>query len=68
MFDNLSALEIIKLLMPLLIIQLALMIFSMYRLFKDKVKYLPKWAWFLIILLGEIIGPLVFLIFGREKD
>ncbi|SNX53682.1 PLDc N-terminal domain-containing protein [Thermoanaerobacterium sp. RBIITD] len=68
MFDNLSTSEIIKLFAPLIIIQLGLMIFSIYRLTKDKVRFLPKWAWLIIIVLGEILGPLIFLIIGREKE
>lgn len=42
MFDNLSTSDIIKLFAPLIIIQLGLMIFSVYRLTKDKVRFLPK--------------------------
>ncbi|MEG6566448.1 PLD nuclease N-terminal domain-containing protein [Thermoanaerobacterium saccharolyticum] len=68
MFDNLNTSEIIRLFAPLIIIQLGLMIFSIYRLTKDKVKFLPKWAWLIIIVLGEILGPLMFLIIGREKE
>jgi len=26
----------------------------------------PKWVWILIIVLGELIGPIIYLIFGRE--
>ncbi|AFK86338.1 MULTISPECIES: PLD nuclease N-terminal domain-containing protein [Thermoanaerobacterium] len=68
MYDNLSTSEIIRLFAPLIIIQLGLMIFSIYRLTKDKVRFLPKWAWLIIIVLGEILGPLMFLIIGREKE
>ncbi|MDI3478186.1 MAG: hypothetical protein PWQ59_1711 [Thermoanaerobacterium sp.] len=68
MYDNLSTSEIIRLFAPLIIIQLGLMIFSIYRLTKDKVRFLPKWAWLIIIVLGEILGPLIFLIIGREKE
>lgn len=60
--------DTIKLIMPLIIIQLLLMIFCLYRLSKDKVKYLPKWLWALIIIFGELLGPIIYLIIGREKD
>ncbi|AEM79449.1 PLDc N-terminal domain-containing protein [Thermoanaerobacter wiegelii] len=68
MVDKLSAFEFIKLLFPLIIIQLGLVVFSIYRLSKDKVKYFPKWVWFLIIVFGEILGCLIFLIIGRERE
>ncbi|MGI1691797.1 PLDc N-terminal domain-containing protein [Thermoanaerobacter uzonensis] len=68
MIDKLSNSELIKLLLPLAIIQLGLTVFSIYRLSKDKVKYLPKWAWFLIIIFGEILGCLIFLTIGRERE
>lgn len=68
MFDNLNTSEIIRLFAPLIIIQLGLMIFSIYRLTKDKVRFLPKWVWLIIIVFGEILGPLMFLIIGREKE
>jgi hypothetical protein len=27
----------------------------------------PKWLWAIVIILGELIGPIVYLIFGREE-
>jgi uncharacterized protein YybS (DUF2232 family) len=65
---NLSSTEIIQMLIPLIVIQLGLMIFSLFRLYKDKAKYLPKWLWALIIIVGELLGPIIYLIFGREKE
>lgn len=60
--------DFIMLLLPIIIIQLGLMVFSLIVLSKNNVKYLPKWAWALIIILGELIGSIIFLIIGREKD
>lgn len=60
--------EIIQIVAPLLIIELALKLFVLYRLTKDKVKYIPKWAWALIIIFISTVGPLAYLILGRERD
>ena len=63
--------EIIKLLpyfIPVIIIEYGLLIFALVQLFKNEVKYMPKWGWALIIILINIIGPAVFLIMGRKKD
>ncbi|HHW57098.1 MAG TPA: hypothetical protein GXX15_05410 [Clostridia bacterium] len=68
MVDKLSTSEFITLILPLIIVQLGLVIFSIYRLSKDKVKYFPKWLWLLIILFGEILGCLIFLTIGRERE
>lgn len=67
-FEDMSNLEIIKLLAPLIIIQFGLVVFTLFRLVKDKVKYLPKWGWALVILFINLIGPIMYLIIGRERD
>ncbi len=62
--------EIIRLLpylIPLLIIEYGLLIFALVQLVKSEVNYMPKWAWALIIIFINIIGPAVFLIAGRKK-
>jgi len=64
----LTSTEILQIAIPIIIIQLSLMVFCLFKLSKDSVKYLPKWAWALIIILGELLGPIVYLIIGREKE
>jgi hypothetical protein len=57
------------LIIPLVLIQLGLMIFALRDLIKrQKVKGGNKVIWALIIVLGELIGPIVYLIFGREDE
>lgn len=64
---DLNVSQIVMMALPLIIIQLGLIIFSLYRLVKDNVKYLPKWAWVLIIVFFNLVGPIIFLVVGREK-
>ncbi len=65
-FDFMS---ILPLLIPLVLIQLVLMIICLVDLGRrEKVKGLPKWAWAIIIVLGELIGPTVYLIVGRAEE
>ena len=59
--------KLIMMLLPLIIIQIGLIIFALFRLAKDNVKYLPKWAWALIIIFFNLPGPIIFLVVGREK-
>jgi len=68
MFEGISTIDLIKLLAPIIIIQIALIIFTLLKLTKDKVKYLPKWGWALIILFINLFGPIIYLIIGRERD
>lgn len=68
MFEGMALIEIIKLLAPILILEVVLVGFCLYRLTQDRVKFLPKWAWFLIIILVQLIGAIVFLLIGRERE
>lgn len=52
---------------PIVVIQLGLMVFAMLDLVRrERFKHLPKWLWALIILFGQLLGPLAYLILGRE--
>ena len=68
MFEEMALLEIIKLLAPIIIIELVLVGFCLYRLTKDRVKLLPKWAWALIIICIQLIGGIAYLLIGRERE
>lgn len=60
---------LIPLLAPLLIIQLALLAVAVIDLIRrDNVRYLPKWAWAVIIFLISWIGPISYLIIGRDEE
>ena len=68
MFD-MSIMELLKIIWPLLIVQLVLSIIGLTVLVKsEKVRFLPKWVWAIIIVLVASIGPIVFLIIGKERD
>lgn len=59
---------IIPYLIPVIIIQLVLMIVALGDLIKRKKTRGPKWIWALVILLGEILGPIIYLVFGRVDE
>lgn len=60
--------QTLMMILPLVFIQLLLMVLCFVILYKDQVNYLPKWLWAIIIIFGELLGPIIFLIFGRKKD
>lgn len=60
--------DIIVLLIPLVIVQLGLQIAALVNLLKRdnaQVRWNNKLVWILIILFGEMIGPIVYFVFGR---
>jgi hypothetical protein len=59
----------IPLIAPLLIIEIILLVVALVDLIRrEQVKYFPKWLWAIIILLLNLIGPVVYLIIGREES
>ena len=68
MFEGMALIEIIKLFAPVIILEVVLVVFCLYRLTQDRVRFLPKWAWALIILFIQLIGGIAFLLIGRERE
>ncbi|MGD0709218.1 MAG: PLD nuclease N-terminal domain-containing protein [Anaerolineaceae bacterium] len=66
-----NALELIRsylpLLIPLALLQLGLQIFSLVDLVRRERTKGPKWLWAIVIIFGELIGSIVYLLFGREE-
>ena len=53
---------------PLLIIEIVLLVVALVDLIRrEQVRYLPKWAWAVIIIFLNFIGPVAYLILGREE-
>jgi hypothetical protein len=60
--------ELLPLIAPLVILQLVLIALGLYDLTRPerRVKGGSKLVWGVVIVLGELIGPLVYFLFGRE--
>lgn len=56
------------LLAPLFIIQLILMIVALVDIRRIHATNGPKWAWVLITIFVNIVGPIIYFIFGRKND
>lgn len=64
-----NGLEIIKVIWPLIIIQLIVQIYALVDVIKkNKTKNLSPIVWVVIIVLGELIGSVVYLLVGRAED
>lgn len=60
--------QYIPLLVPVLMIQLALLIAGLADLVRREHTRGPKWAWALVIVLVNIIGPILYFVIGRAED
>jgi hypothetical protein len=58
----------IPLLIPLMIIQLGLVVIALWDLIKREETRGPKWVWVLVILFINFIGPIIYLVIGREDE
>jgi hypothetical protein len=59
----------IALIVPLVLIELGFMAFALYNLVKqERVKGGSKLLWGLVIVFVGIIGPIIYLVFGRVED
>lgn len=59
----------IPLLIPFLVIEVGLLVIALVDLIRrDQVRHLPKWAWAVIIIVINFIGPIAYLLLGREES
>jgi hypothetical protein len=54
-------------LIPVILLQLALMIFALLDLIRREKTRGPKWLWAIVIVVGELLGPILYLLVGREE-
>jgi hypothetical protein len=66
--ENIDVGQLLLLLTPIIIIQLVLMIIALWDLIKREKTKGPKWLWVIIILLVNFIGPIIYLVIGREEE
>jgi hypothetical protein len=63
-----SLAEILPFLVPLIVLQLVLVAVGLYDLTRPerRVKGGSKWVWALVIVFANLLGPLIYFLFGRE--
>jgi hypothetical protein len=53
---------------PLLILAIALVAYCLYDIYRaSSVRYLPRWGWAVICVLSIPLGPIAYLMLGRES-
>ena len=57
----------LPLLIPIFLIQLALIVFALLDLARRENTRGPKWVWALVILFVNMIGPIIYFLVGRDE-
>lgn len=61
--------DYIAIILPLIILQLILLVTAIVHLVRnDRLSQSNKIIWALVIIFVNIIGPIIYLIFGRKED
>lgn len=59
--------QLLLILLPLLILQFILLVVALLDLVKRPETNGPKWVWLLVIVLINLLGPVLYFVFGRTK-
>ena len=59
--------ELLPFLIPVLLLELALIIAALVDLARRERTKGPKWMWVLIIVFVNLIGPILYFLVGREE-
>jgi hypothetical protein len=60
--------KFLPLLIPILILQVGLQVFALIDLYRQPSVRGSKWLWVAIIILGEMIGPIVYFLVARREE
>ena len=59
--------ELLPFLVPVILLQIGLLVVALVDLVRRERTRGPKWVWVLVIVFVNLIGPVVYLLFGREE-
>jgi hypothetical protein len=59
---------ILPYLIPIILLEIGLMVFALRDLSRRERVKGPKWAWALVIILIQLIGPIVYFTAGRSDE
>lgn len=58
---------LLLILLPLLVLQFILLVVSLIDLFRRSETNGPKWVWLLVIVFINILGPIIYFLWGRTR-
>ena len=59
--------ELLPFLIPVVLLQIALMVVALLDLVRRERTRGPKWVWAVVIVFFNLIGPVAYLLFGRGE-
>ncbi len=69
MDDVSSVLRILPVLLPLVVVELALMVIALIDVIRrERVRGGNKVVWIIVVVAVGVIGPIIYLLFGREEN
>ena len=54
----------------IIVVIVVLLVYAFFDLLatpKDRTRYLPKWLWFVLVLV-PVVGPVLWMLFGQRRD
>ena len=66
--DTSILMKYLPLLIPVVVIELALMIAALIDLIRRPLTNGPRWMWVLIIVLVNFFGPIIYFVAGRKEE
>jgi hypothetical protein len=60
--------QLLPLLIPVFLIQIILLVVALLDLRKQKAVRGPKWAWALVIIFVNIVGPILYFVVARKEE
>jgi len=59
--------ELLPFLVPIILLQVALMVVALIDLVRREHTRGPKWVWAVVIVFVNILGPVIYFFLGREE-
>jgi hypothetical protein len=66
--DTTNIMKFVPLLIPVILIELGLLVIALVDLIRRPQTRGPKWAWALVIVLFNFIGPIIYFVAGRKEE
>ena len=63
-----TLIKYIPYLIPVVVVQLILLVVALLDLLKREKTRGPKWVWILVILFVNLLGPIIYFVFGRDNE
>lgn len=60
--------ETLAIILPILVAVYSLVAYCVFKIIKEGVANLNKAVWIVIVIAANLVGSLVFLLFGRRRD